>query len=148
FKEKDAAGLYDYGARLYNPATGRWLSADASSKDGLNRYAYVRNNPLAYIDSTGHDAEIVQRGPVTITVDRDKHTIDIAATLAFAGPAADDTFMKHALTAINTAWSGQTTIRGVEYSVTTAVTGVLIVPAHQEDAEKISAANFTSVQQG
>jgi RHS repeat-associated protein len=56
FKEKEASGFYDYGARLYNPATGRWLSADTSTDDGLNRYAYVRNNPLLYVDPTGHQA--------------------------------------------------------------------------------------------
>jgi RHS repeat-associated protein len=59
FKEKEASwygqGLYDYGARLYNPATGRWLSADTSAADGLNRYAYVRNNPTASLDPTGHE---------------------------------------------------------------------------------------------
>ena len=54
FKEKDATGFYDYGARLYNPATGRWLSPDDETTDGLNRYAYVRNNPLYYRDPTGH----------------------------------------------------------------------------------------------
>jgi len=53
-KEADGTGFYDYGARLYNPATGRWLSADSSTRDGLNRYAYVRNNPLFYVDPTGH----------------------------------------------------------------------------------------------
>jgi RHS repeat-associated protein len=53
-QEQDGTGLYDYGARLYNPSTGRWLSADTSSVDGLNRYAYVLNNPLRYVDPTGH----------------------------------------------------------------------------------------------
>jgi RHS repeat-associated protein len=60
FKEKDeVSGFYDYGARVYNPATGRWLSADSHADshtaDGLNRYAYVRNNPLGNIDPSGHD---------------------------------------------------------------------------------------------
>jgi RHS repeat-associated protein len=54
FKEKESTGFYDYGARLYNPATGRWLSADTMTVDGLNRYAYVSNNPLRYRDPTGH----------------------------------------------------------------------------------------------
>jgi RHS repeat-associated protein len=54
FKEKDALGFYDYGARLYDPRTGRFLSADTSTGDGPNRYAYVRNNPLRFIDPTGH----------------------------------------------------------------------------------------------
>ncbi|HYC62585.1 MAG TPA: RHS repeat-associated core domain-containing protein [Thermoanaerobaculia bacterium] len=53
FKEKDAAGFYDYGARLYHPTTGRWLSADPLLLDGPNRYAYVRNNPLTFTDPTG-----------------------------------------------------------------------------------------------
>jgi len=55
FKEKEVAtGFYDYGARLYNPITGRFVSADTNLKNGLNRYSYVGNNPLRYIDPTGH----------------------------------------------------------------------------------------------
>lgn len=54
FKEKDATGFYDYGARLYNPGTGRWLSPDTKTGDGLNRYAYTRNNPVRYVDPDGH----------------------------------------------------------------------------------------------
>lgn len=54
FQEKESSGFYDYGARLYSPATGRWLSADWIATDGLNRYAYVANNPLLYTDPTGH----------------------------------------------------------------------------------------------
>jgi RHS repeat-associated protein len=54
FKEKESTGFYDYGARLYNPATGRWLSADSSTSDGTNRYVYSVNNPLKYVDPSGH----------------------------------------------------------------------------------------------
>ncbi|HYC93792.1 MAG TPA: RHS repeat-associated core domain-containing protein [Thermoanaerobaculia bacterium] len=57
FKEKDATGFYDYGARLYNPVTGRWLSPDPLLRDGLNRYAYVRNNPWTKVDPTGLSSE-------------------------------------------------------------------------------------------
>src|SRR5262249_34556632 len=50
FKEKeDVTGFYDYGARLYNPGTGRWLSPDSYTTDGLNRYTYASNNPTQYI---------------------------------------------------------------------------------------------------
>jgi RHS repeat-associated protein len=55
-KESDGSGLYDFGARLYNPGTGRFLSADNSTADGLNRYAYATNNPVRYNDPTGHGA--------------------------------------------------------------------------------------------
>jgi RHS repeat-associated protein len=52
--------LYDYGARYYNPALGRFLSPDSIVPDSrnpqsLNRYSYVRNNPLSRIDPTGHE---------------------------------------------------------------------------------------------
>src|SRR5262249_5014830 len=47
-------GFYDYGARLYDPKTGRFLSADTSTADGYNRYAYAGNNPLRYNDPSGH----------------------------------------------------------------------------------------------
>ncbi|HYC91990.1 MAG TPA: RHS repeat-associated core domain-containing protein [Thermoanaerobaculia bacterium] len=54
FKEKDATGFYDYGARLYAPVTGRWLSPDSVLSDGMNRYAYARNNPWTRVDPSGH----------------------------------------------------------------------------------------------
>ena len=54
-KVRDAAtGFYDYGARCYSPAAGRWLSCDpAGTVDGPNLYAFVRGNPASHIDPSG-----------------------------------------------------------------------------------------------
>jgi RHS repeat-associated protein len=53
-------GLYYYGARYYDPTIGRFISPDTivpdySDPQSLNRYSYVRNNPLGYIDPDGHE---------------------------------------------------------------------------------------------
>jgi RHS repeat-associated protein len=55
-KERDEeTGLYYYGARYYAPWLGRWTSCDpARLADGVNTYAYVRNNPIGLLDPTGH----------------------------------------------------------------------------------------------
>jgi hypothetical protein len=47
------------GARFYDSALGRWISADTIVPDpanpqSFNRYTYVNNRPLSYIDSSGH----------------------------------------------------------------------------------------------
>jgi len=52
-------GLYDYRARFYDPALGRFLQPDPlvpepGNPQALNRYAYVYHNPLRYIDGDGH----------------------------------------------------------------------------------------------
>jgi len=86
-KERDAeSGLDFFESRYYSSAQGRFTSpdefkggivdaftrkdietntalpyADITDPQTLNKYAYVRNNPLRYIDPTGH--EIVGTGP-------------------------------------------------------------------------------------
>jgi RHS repeat-associated protein len=54
-KERDEEGsLYYSEARYYADWLGRWTAADPKGLvDGSNTYAYVRNNPLRYTDSTG-----------------------------------------------------------------------------------------------
>ncbi len=52
-------GLYFYEARYYDPVLGRFISPDTIVPDpmdpqALNRYSYVRNNPIIYTDPTGH----------------------------------------------------------------------------------------------
>ncbi|MEM7033388.1 MAG: RHS repeat-associated core domain-containing protein [Chloroflexota bacterium] len=55
----DSFKLLDYNARFYEPAIGRFISADTIVPDpadpqSLNRYSYVYNNPLKYTDPSGH----------------------------------------------------------------------------------------------
>ncbi|SHL17811.1 RHS repeat-associated core domain-containing protein [Desulfatibacillum alkenivorans DSM 16219] len=54
-----STGLYNYDARHYDPAIGRFISPDSLipnlyDPQQLNPYAYCRNNPLIYVDPTGH----------------------------------------------------------------------------------------------
>jgi len=57
----ESTGLYFYKARYYDPSLGRFIQADTIVPDPmnsqqLNRYSYVNNNPLRYIDPSGHCA--------------------------------------------------------------------------------------------
>jgi len=70
-KERDTESGNDYfGARYYGSMSGRFLSPDWSAKSNdpvpyakldapqsLNLYSYVMNNPLNFIDPTGHHFE-------------------------------------------------------------------------------------------
>ncbi len=45
---------YDYRARVYSPALGRFLQTDPlGAVDGFNLYAYVGNNPVTWLDPFG-----------------------------------------------------------------------------------------------
>jgi len=55
-------GLYFYNARWYDPAIGRFVSADTivpepGNPQSLNRYAYALNNPVKYTDPSGYLSE-------------------------------------------------------------------------------------------
>jgi RHS repeat-associated protein len=54
----DNLGVVHMNGRVYDPVLGRFLSPDPMVQapydtQGLNRYAYVRNNPLRYTDPSG-----------------------------------------------------------------------------------------------
>jgi RHS repeat-associated protein len=67
-----AKNSYDFGARLYDPRIGRWLSIDplASKYPSLSPYNFVNNNPIIYVDIDGKD--------FVITIDQNNKTITIA----------------------------------------------------------------------
>ena len=57
--DRSTDGLMYYGARYYLPELRRFISADtivpgAGKPQDLNRYSYVVNNPIKYVDPTGN----------------------------------------------------------------------------------------------
>jgi RHS repeat-associated protein len=65
-KEKDdeikgEANSLDYGARIYDPRVGRWMSTDPleSKYPSMSAYNYVANTPIMAIDPDGRDVHIV-----------------------------------------------------------------------------------------
>jgi RHS repeat-associated protein len=56
----DELGLVNMRGRIYDPKLGRFLTTDPIVSNPLdsqswNRYSYVRNNPLAYVDPSGFE---------------------------------------------------------------------------------------------
>jgi len=61
-REESSLGFYDYGARQFDPALGRFLQADTivpnpANPQSLNRYSYTLGNQLRYTDPSGHIAQ-------------------------------------------------------------------------------------------
>jgi RHS repeat-associated protein len=58
YRDDGDAGLLYVGARYYEPAVGRWTSADKWLGDiyrplSLNRYLYCEDEPVNYVDPSG-----------------------------------------------------------------------------------------------
>ncbi len=91
-KERDAeTGLDYFGAKYYSGAQGRFISADPlmASADieepqSWNRYAYVSNNPLRFVDDDGNIKRDAEGKPVWI---RDDNVSPIPIPHA-SGPSA------------------------------------------------------------
>jgi RHS repeat-associated protein len=59
-EELDNVGLINMNGRVYQPSGSYFLSPDPHITDptnpqNYNRYSYVNNNPLTYVDPTGYD---------------------------------------------------------------------------------------------
>ena len=55
----ESTGLYYLNARYYDPKNGRFLTEDTyrgevNDPDTLHLYAYCKNNPINYVDPSGH----------------------------------------------------------------------------------------------
>ena len=68
---KHGLDLYDYGARLYDPAAAFWTSPDPLCEKyyNISPYAFCNNNPVTFIDPDGRDGVLlVDNQSKTITV--------------------------------------------------------------------------------
>src|SRR5690554_4074728 len=75
---KGQGNSYDFGARIYDPRVGRWLSIDplAGKYPNLSPYQFVYNSPLVFIDPDGKDGI----GVIVKNQNGDGGTIFVTAT--------------------------------------------------------------------
>ena len=75
-KERDATGLYYYGARYYAPWLQRWLNPDpAGDVDGLNFFRFVRNSPIVYVDRRGSYGILARLNDFMVERHREDHVL-------------------------------------------------------------------------
>ncbi|PKP24245.1 MAG: hypothetical protein CVU03_13200 [Bacteroidetes bacterium HGW-Bacteroidetes-2] len=53
YNEELDLNWYDYGARNYDPALGRWMNIDPLAETTMQPYSYTNNNPIRFNDPTG-----------------------------------------------------------------------------------------------
>src|ERR1035437_8895962 len=81
---------YDFGARIYDPRLGRWLSVDPLQRKyaSLSPYNFTSNNPILFVDKDGRDyvhyMVMIKEDGTRITV-ATKREINDKMSLHFAG---------------------------------------------------------------
>jgi RHS repeat-associated protein len=115
----DDTGLYYYGARYYDPVIGRFISADTvvqdlASPQTLNRYSYVANNPLKYIDPSGQVMVYAEDDPAATSVEVQGYWEEVGEILEDHPEFNNDIKTQNPVTDINTANS---VLNAIEQSI-------------------------------
>ena len=101
-----AGGLYDqetkllrFGARDYDPTTGRWTTKDPVLFAGAdsNLYEYTKNDPINVVDPSGLFARVCVLGDKYVMID---------IPIEFTGKGAAPELISRWSRAIESAWSG------------------------------------------
>lgn len=87
------SGLYYYGGRYYNPKLARFISADPfiaepSDPQSFNRFSYVGNNPINFIDPSGFALESIDLGIIRVS----RNTVndyELDNFVAYSDPASN-----------------------------------------------------------
>ncbi|MFO0726437.1 MAG: RHS repeat-associated core domain-containing protein [Myxococcota bacterium] len=95
----EESGLHLAGARYYDTRSGRFLTPDSMTPgrgvraQGLNRFAYSRNNPVTYSDPSGHMESSLSGG----IQDRWERAVDLGVGAAKWGTDLVAGFVKGAM---------------------------------------------------
>jgi RHS repeat-associated protein len=106
-----AGGLYDrdtglvhFGAREYDPTTGRWTTPDPVRFNGgdTNLYAYVQNDPVDAVDPLGLDATCAEHYNHATR----QWEVEITLNIAYGGFGFDPALVNAWNDAISQTWTG------------------------------------------
>lgn len=84
-------GLYCCNARYYSPKWRRFISPDDTayldpeSVNGLNLYCYCNNDPINYVDISGHSADSIWKTLLGVAVSVGLAAVTISAIIASGG---------------------------------------------------------------
>ena len=111
---------YDFGARMYDPRVGRFLSRDPKERSYPDQSPYnaFNDNPILYADPTGKSGEA--------TIDKQAHTITITSHIIMYGGAASPELATSTAQSIQDQWNaacGTVMVGGETYDVVFEVTG-------------------------
>lgn len=93
--------LYNLSARYYNPIIGRFITADTitpgggADLQGLNRYSYCVNNPVKYVDPTGHEPMEQDHTAVSIRMYQPRESFFKSASLPSLSPVINKIREQH-----------------------------------------------------